>query len=60
MTIEDSKIKMVNEKCKGKVVKEVIDDDGHMDSFLNIVFTDGSQLRIHYDWIYDLYYEEGR
>ena len=47
----------VNEKCRGKVVKEVIDDDGHMDSFLNVVFTDGSKLRIHYDWIYDLYYE---
>jgi hypothetical protein len=56
MTIEDEQIKMVNDKCKGKVVKEIKDYDG-CDELLDIVFTDGSKLQIHYDWIYDLYYE---
>ena len=36
----------------GKTIDRVEDEDG-IDSWLEIHFTDGTALRIRYDWIYE-------
>ena len=44
----------LTEATTGKTIEKVIDDDGNgMDDWIQFVFTDGSVLRIRYDWIYE-------
>lgn len=43
-----------NKYISGKVVAGVCIDDHHMDDWLIVGFMDGTELRIRYDWIYEL------
>lgn len=37
-----------------------VEDKEGMDNYLIFHFTDGSTLRIRYDWLYDFEFTEGR
>ena len=44
---------LMTEKTKGKTIKGCYDLDINGDDYFAIGFTDGTQLRIRYDWIYE-------
>jgi hypothetical protein len=41
-------------KCVGKTIQGIEHADDRADDYLNIHFTDGTKLRIHYDWLYSV------
>jgi len=49
---DDSVCFEMDRLVKGKVIKEICLDRGYDDYFV-IKFTDGSKLRMRYDWIYE-------
>ncbi|HLL74797.1 MAG TPA: hypothetical protein VK421_05990 [Pyrinomonadaceae bacterium] len=46
-------LEKLNAALRDKIVAEIAEDDGGMDSMLIIRFADASALRIRYDWIYE-------
>lgn len=51
--------KELNEAIAGKTVERFDIDDDRMDSFVVLSFTDGTRLRIRYDYIYEWRLERG-
>lgn len=49
----------LNAAIVGKTVERFDIDDDRMDSFLVLSFTDGTRLRIRYDYIYEWRLERG-
>ncbi len=49
----------LNAAIAGKTVERFDIDDDRMDSFIVLSFTDGTRLRIRYDYIYEWRLERG-
>ena len=49
----ESTMILMTKKTKGKTIKGRYDLDINGDDYFAIGFTDGTQLRIRYDWIYE-------
>lgn len=46
------------QRIVGKTIAAVTEPDDSMDSIIRLTFTDGSQLDVRYDWIYEFIYKE--
>ena len=54
----EKKIVQINKDIQCKQIKHIRFVDEHCDSYLDIVFTDGSYVRVCYDWIYDMEFKQ--